>query len=117
MKKNYFITQKLILENDNIDEALEILFESSLINEAVDFRKERVPARNINKLFKELNLQTIDRLYIDTEGLDVDIINSIDFSNFDIKFLRIFLQIDLEILKEENYTNNLIIYYFAFFVL
>lgn len=64
------------------------LLESHLIGHNYsNYRKEKVPAKNINKLFEELNLQTIDRLYIDTEGLDADIVNSIDFSKVDIKFL------------------------------
>jgi len=49
--------------------------------------KQKVKAVNINKLFEELNLSVIDRFYIDTEGLDVQIINSIDFSKIDIKIL------------------------------
>jgi hypothetical protein len=52
-----------------------------------NYRKEKVPAKNINKLFQELNLKIIDRLYIDTEGLDVDIVNNIDFDQIEIKFL------------------------------
>lgn len=51
------------------------------------FRTERVPSKRINELFKDLNLKTIDRLYIDVEGIDIDIINDISFGDIDIKFL------------------------------
>jgi hypothetical protein len=53
----------------------------------IEYRKERLPAKNINKLFEDLNLKVIDRLYIDTEGLDADIVNNIDFSKVEIKYL------------------------------
>ena len=33
-------------------------------------------------------MNTIDRLYIDVEGYDVDIINSIDFSKYKVNRLR-----------------------------
>jgi FkbM family methyltransferase len=52
-----------------------------------EIARYKVPAKNINKLFEDLNFKTIDRLYIDVEGLDVDLINAINFENFDIKFL------------------------------
>jgi FkbM family methyltransferase len=64
------------------------LLESHMLSHGhPNFKKERVPAKNINKLFEELNIQCLDRLYIDTEGLDIDIVNSLDFSKIDIKFL------------------------------
>ena len=46
------------------------------------------PAININKLFEENNLTKIDRLYIDTEGYDIDIINSINFDRWDIPHIH-----------------------------
>ena len=51
------------------------------------FRTEKVPSKKINQLFKDLKLETIDRLYIDVEGIDIDIINDIDFDKTNIKFL------------------------------
>ena len=47
----------------------------------------KVPAKNINTLFEELNFPIIDRLYIDVESLDVDLVNAIDFNKYDIKLL------------------------------
>jgi hypothetical protein len=47
----------------------------------------KVPAKNINKLLEDLNFEIIDRLYIDVEGLDIDLVNEIDFNRFNIKFL------------------------------
>lgn len=46
-----------------------------------------VQAKNINSVLKEFSNGIIDRLYIDVEGYDVDIINSIDFTAVDIKYL------------------------------
>ena len=44
-----------------------------------------VPCFTINKLIDKYNLNTIDYLFIDTEGLDVYIIASIDFTKYKIK--------------------------------
>lgn len=44
-----------------------------------------VPCFTINKIIDKYNLETIDYLYIDTEGLDVHIIASIDFEKYTIK--------------------------------
>lgn len=46
-----------------------------------------VPAINLNTLFRQYNLNRIDRLYIDAEGMDIDIVNSIDFNTFEIPYL------------------------------
>lgn len=45
-----------------------------------------VPAININCLLAKFN-QNIDRLYIDTEGLDIQIINAIDMNQYIIPFI------------------------------
>lgn len=42
------------------------------------------PAIHINNLFEEYGLKTIDRLYIDAEGYDIQILNSIDYSKYTI---------------------------------
>ena len=52
-----------------------------------DLKKQSVIAKTINKLFLELGITHLDRLYIDVESLDVDVVNSIDFSKFKIDFL------------------------------
>lgn len=46
-----------------------------------------VVAKTFNNLLKELKIDVLDRLYIDTEGLDIDIVNSINFSEINIKYL------------------------------
>ena len=45
------------------------------------------PSINLNTFFKEQNINKIDRLYIDAETLDIDIVNSINFSEVNIDFL------------------------------
>lgn len=46
-----------------------------------------VPALSFRQLCDKLSLTKIDRLYIDVEGLDVDIINSIDFNAIQIPYV------------------------------
>jgi FkbM family methyltransferase len=43
-----------------------------------------VPVMTINKLFEKHKMQHIHHLFIDTEGKDADIIESIDFDKYDI---------------------------------
>ncbi len=43
-----------------------------------------VPCLTINKLLEKYNITELDYLYIDTEGLDVFIISSIDYSKYKI---------------------------------
>lgn len=52
-----------------------------------DYKVVETPAINLNNLFKQLNIFHIDRLYIDAESLDIDIVNSIDLERFDINFI------------------------------
>jgi FkbM family methyltransferase len=44
-----------------------------------------VPCMTINKLMEKHNIQTLDYLFIDTEGLDVHIIASFDFNKYKVK--------------------------------
>lgn len=46
-----------------------------------------VPATTISKIFEKYNLNNIGLLYIDTEGNDARIINSIDFNNIHIDII------------------------------
>lgn len=48
----------------------------------------KVPAIGINDLFEKLNVDQIDRLYIDIEGLDVQIVNQINFEKYEIPHLE-----------------------------
>jgi FkbM family methyltransferase len=43
------------------------------------------PAMTINSLFEKYNISKLDHLFIDTEGLDADIILSLDLDKYDIK--------------------------------
>jgi FkbM family methyltransferase len=45
----------------------------------------QVPCLTINQLFEKHNLKTIDYLFIDAEGIDDQIILSIDFKKYDIR--------------------------------
>jgi FkbM family methyltransferase len=47
-----------------------------------------VSCQSLNKFFKLNNINDIDRLYIDTEGLDCKIIDSIDFNLYNIKYIE-----------------------------
>lgn len=48
----------------------------------------KVATTTLNDFFQSLGVTTIDRLYIDVEGLDVAVVNSVDFNKFDIKYLE-----------------------------
>ena len=46
-----------------------------------------VPCMTINKLMEKHNIQNLDYLFIDTEGLDVHIIASLDFNKYKVKYI------------------------------
>lgn len=45
----------------------------------------KIKVLSIASLFEKYDLTTIDCLFVDAEGLDIDIINSIDFNKYTIK--------------------------------
>jgi len=47
------------------------------------------PLVDINSLFNSLGLQKIDRLYIDMEGWDVDVLLALDFNGREIPFIEV----------------------------
>jgi hypothetical protein len=53
-----------------------------------------------NFLMEQLNIKEIDYLKIDTEGLDFDIIKSINFNLFDIKLIKT----EYEHISDQGYT-------------
>jgi FkbM family methyltransferase len=53
-----------------------------------DIKEIKVKCVNIQKFLDNLNLQKIDRLYIDTEGLDCKLIEQIDFNKYDIDYIE-----------------------------
>ena len=95
----YFIDKAITVDNNN--ELALYVDNSCSMGHHTSFRKEHLeahnhteiveqkfPAININNLFEEYGLDTIDRLYIDAEGYDVDIVNSIDFDKYKVNRLR-----------------------------
>lgn len=61
-------------------------------NHAETFQTEviskKVAATTLDSFFKNNSLSNIDRLYIDTEGLDCKILQSIDLTKYDIKYIE-----------------------------
>ena len=47
-----------------------------------------IPAKTINQFIEELQISKIDRLYIDTEGLDCKIILSLNLQKYDISYIE-----------------------------
>lgn len=58
----------------------------------------QIPTVNVNEVLKKYNLKNIDYISIDTEGSELEIIQAIDFKQFNIYALSI----------ENNYKNPLI---------
>lgn len=50
--------------------------------------EHKIPSKNINTLLREDGFEEIERLYLDCEGLDCELILSIDFSKVNIKFIQ-----------------------------
>lgn len=74
---------------ENIDQSQT----TSIYKNHAEKHQDKVLSKNVNcftlsSLFKNKEIKTIDRLYIDAEGLDCKIINSINFSEFDIKYIE-----------------------------
>lgn len=59
--------------------------EKYFINESVKGTKFSVPAKPINHILKEHNITTVDFFSIDTEGAEIEILNSIDFDQVNYK--------------------------------
>jgi FkbM family methyltransferase len=104
LKENYKDFPNVIIENlaisDKETEKLTLYYEKDSNYELSSFRKQHlidcrcdlnkiesldINCLTINQLFDKYELTEIDYLYIDTEGLDVYIVNSIDFNKFKIK--------------------------------
>jgi FkbM family methyltransferase len=104
LKENYKDFHNIFIENiaisDNELEKFTLYYEEDSNYELSSFRKQHlidcncslekiksidVNCLTINQLFEKYNIDTLDYLHIDTEGLDVYIISSIDFNKFKIK--------------------------------
>ena len=64
-------------------------------------------------LMEQLNITEVDYLKIDTEGLDYDILNSIDFNKFNIKAIRaehqhVNLSLLVDLLEKNNYLVDIL---------
>ena len=64
-------------------------------------------------LMEQLNITEVDYLKIDTEGLDYDILNSIDFNKFNIKAIRaehqhVNLSLLVDLLEKNNYLVDVL---------
>tara|TARA_Y100000004_G_C8815426_1_gene369535 strand:- start:62 stop:775 length:714 start_codon:yes stop_codon:yes gene_type:complete len=46
-----------------------------------------VPAITINNFLKQINVSKVDRLYIDLEGLDADVLLNLDFNKYNVPYL------------------------------
>ena len=71
-----------------------------------------VPCMTINELFTKHEIQKIDYLFIDSEGLDEAIIKNIDFDTYDIdqiyfEGLHIDVHSTVEYLLHRGYTTEL----------
>jgi len=53
-----------------------------------DITEKTFPSIQLNDLLDEYNISIIDRLYVDTEGYDIDILRSIDHDRFKIKYIQ-----------------------------
>lgn len=106
IKQNYADVNNVIIENigivaDSIVAEQDFFYEensdnyqvSSLIEHHTNISvkssnrivKKIIKVMTINDLFAKYNLDVVDHLFVDAEGMDVDIINSIDFSRFVVK--------------------------------
>ena len=64
-------------------------------------------------LMEQLGITEVDYLKIDTEGLDYDILNSIDFNKFNIKAIRaehqhVNLSLLVDLLEKNNYLVDIL---------
>lgn len=48
----------------------------------------QVSCMTLNDFFRKNSINTCDRLYIDTEGMDCDILTSFELNSFDVKYIE-----------------------------
>jgi FkbM family methyltransferase len=94
------IIEAAIVEDENISnieifypENIEQSQTTSIFRNHAEKHQDKVLSKfvdcfTISKLFENKNLQTINRLYIDAEGLDCKIINSINFTKHNIGYIE-----------------------------
>jgi len=127
LKENYKNFNNIFIENiaisDDKFEKFTLYYEEGSNYELSSFRKQHlidcncslekiksidVDCLTINQLFEKYNIDTLDYLHVDTEGLDVHIISSIDFNKFKINNI-IFevIHADGTQKMETNYTETI----------
>ena len=65
----------------------------------------------LNKLFEKYNITEIDYLFLDIEGIDFEVLQTIDFNRVNIKNIQVeFLHMDtailLKFMKDKGYTKG-----------
>ena len=79
-----------------------------------------INAITVNKFLEDNNIYNDIHLYMDTEGLDCRIVNTIDFDKFDIRYIRYEIshcdascvgcyEKSIEILKSKNYNISRVV--------
>ena len=92
-------------ERDGIDHKYQItsMIPEHLIKHGADsseLKTFEVPSLTINALFDKYSLKHIDYLFLDIEGIDFEVLKSINFEKYDIKHLQIeHIHLNLEELK------------------
>jgi len=74
-------------EDDDVSEHCSVFKEHLVKHQHKNIKQIEVSAININKFLRENNITHLDRLYIDTEGLDAIIINSLDFTHCTVDYI------------------------------
>ena len=64
-----------------------------------------VPACRLNALLAKHNLHTLDYLFMDIEGIDMEVLESIDFSTYDIRMLQI-EHLHLDVNRLHSFMNS-----------
>jgi FkbM family methyltransferase len=80
-------TTLFLPKNDEFNAHASLLKEHIEKHDHFEFVKLDIPAISFNQLCEKFELQHIDRLYIDVEGLDIDILNSINLAKINIPYI------------------------------
>jgi len=76
-----------IPKNDLISAHCSVSLEFIQKHDHKEWLEETVPCITLNDLFEKIDISDIDRLYIDAEGLDAQIISSLNFSKNNIQYI------------------------------
>ncbi len=98
LKKMYFIDDLSPLNTLDLNH-LNFLKKNFLFKN-IDFKERKIKTENINTILKKYKFNRVDFLNIDLEGLEYDVIKSINFKKFEIKLICI------EILDHNKISKN-----------